>query len=286
MAPYLVLFMTFTVVPAVLGIWISLHRFNYLLPRQPFSGLQNYIDLVTPGSAVFSLFWDSMKASAIFVATSVPLLIVIPLLVALLLNKRIRGRTFFRAVFFAPFVLGVAVVSNMWRYLLDPNIGLVNQLLNQVGIHAFVGWTTSLPWAWISLVGVTVWWTLGFNAVIFLAGLQNIDRQLYDAADVDGASRWQSFRYVTLPGLRPVTFFILIETTLASANMFGQSLLITHGAPGTSTQTAIMYIASEGLGHYQMGSAAAMSYVLALFLALISVMYFRTLGRRDPGFRR
>lgn len=281
MAPYLALFITFTVVPAGLGIWISLHRFNYLLPRQPFTGLQNYIDLVSPGSAVFSLFWNSMKATAIFAVTSVPLLLVIPLMVALLLNQRIAGRMFFRAVYFAPFVLGVAVVSNMWRYLLDPNIGLVNQLLNSAGIHAFVPWTTSLPWAWVTLVGVTVWWTLGFNTVIYLAGLHSIDGQLYDAAKVDGANRRQRFRHVTVPGLAPVTFFILIETTLASANMFGQSLLITHGAPGTSTQTAIMYIASQGLSHYEMGSAAAMSYVLALFLAAISVVYFRTLGRRN-----
>jgi multiple sugar transport system permease protein len=131
------------------------------------------------------------------------------------------------------------------------------------------------------LVGVTVWWTLGFNAVIYLAGLQDIDPALYDAAKVDGANRWQRFWHVTLPGLRPVLLFVITITILASANMFGQSYLITEGAPGESTQTAVMYIAEEGLRNYRMGSAAAMSYVLALFLMVISVLNFVFLRRKE-----
>ena len=124
------------------------------------------------------------------------------------------------------------------------------------------------------MVGVTVWWTLGFNAVIYLAGLQDIDPALYDAAKVDGANRWQRFWHVTLPGLRPVLLFVITITILASANMFGQAYLITEGAPGESTQTAVMYIAEEGLRNYRMGSAAAMSYVLAFFLVVISILNF------------
>jgi multiple sugar transport system permease protein len=131
------------------------------------------------------------------------------------------------------------------------------------------------------LVGVTVWWTLGFNAVIYLAGLQDIDPALYDAAKVDGANRWQRFWHVTLPGLRPVLLFVITITILASANMFGQSYLITEGAPGESTQTAVMYIAEEGLRNYRMGSAAAMSYVLAFFLMVISILNFVFLRRKE-----
>jgi multiple sugar transport system permease protein len=131
------------------------------------------------------------------------------------------------------------------------------------------------------LVGVTVWWTLGFNAVIYLAGLQDIDPALYDAAKVDGANRWQRFWHVTLPGLRPVLLFIITITILASANMFGQSYLITEGGPGEATQTAVMYIAEEGLRNYRMGSAAAMSYVLAFFLMVISILNFVFLRRKE-----
>ena len=142
-------------------------------------------------------------------------------------------------------------------------------------------WVTDLPWAWISLVGVTVWWTAGFNAVIYLAGLQDISPELYEAAKIDGAGKWAEFRHVTLPGLRPVLLFVVIITILLSSNMFGQSYLITQGAPGNETRTAIMYIAQEGLRDYRMGSAAAMSYVLTLALLLVSVITFRVFRTKD-----
>jgi multiple sugar transport system permease protein len=172
-------------------------------------------------------------------------------------------------------VLGVAVIGILWRFLLDPNVGLVNYYLG-----AKIPWITALPWAWVSLVGVTVWWTLGFNAVIYLAGLQDIDPELYNAAKVDGANRWQRFVNVTMPGLRPVFVFVVTVTILASANMFGQSYIITQGAPGEETTTAIMYIAEEGLRRFNMGAAAAMSYMLALALLIISVVNFAVFRSR------
>jgi multiple sugar transport system permease protein len=263
-------------IPAGFGLWISLHDYNYLLPGKPWVGLANYIELFTPGSRDSADFWRSMSATGIFTLFSVPLLIICPFGVALLLNRGFPGRSFFRAVFFAPYVLGVAVVGVLFRFVLDPNIGLVNYYLG----HA-IPWTTDVPWAWVSLVGMTVWWTLGFNAVIYLAGLQDISPQLYEAARVDGASRWDEFRHVTLPGLRPVLMFVLTVTILASANMFGQSFLVTGGAPGTTTRTAIMYIAQTGLASNRQGVAAAMSYVLALVLMAVSVLNIRLLQRGE-----
>src|SRR4051795_905626 len=184
--PYGVLFIGFIAIPAVYGIWISLHDYDYLLPHQPWVGLDNYKALFQSGSRDGADFWASMRATLIFTVASVPLLVVLPLGVALLLNRRFPGRTFFRAVFFTPFVLGVAVVGVLFRFLLDPNIGVVNNYLHQVGVDRNIPWITQLPWAWISLVSMTVWWTLGFNAIIYLAGLQDISPELYDAADVDG----------------------------------------------------------------------------------------------------
>lgn len=203
-----------------------------------------------------------------------PFLITIPLGLAVLLNRKFAGRTFFRAVFFAPYVLGVAAIGLMWRYLLDPSFGAVNGLLRLLGLPGDIPWITAQPWAWISLVAVTVWWTLGFNALIYLAGLGDIGAEQYEAATLDGATAWQQFRHVTVPGLRPVLIFVLTTTVLASANMFGQSHLITQGAPGDSTRTAIIAITELGLRQFRMGQAAAMSYVLALFLALISILNF------------
>jgi multiple sugar transport system permease protein len=215
-----------------------------------------------------------MRATAIFTVFSVPFLLTVPLAVALLMAKKFPGRNFFRAVYFAPYVLGVAVVAVLWRYLLDNNIGLVNHYLGLIGLPDDTAWTTSVPAAWVALIGVTVWWTLGFNAVIYLAALQEIPAELYEAAKVDGAGAWGQFIHVTLPGLRPILSFITIITLIASANMFGQSYLMTQGAPGRETRTAIYQIAETGLRNYQMGDAAAMSYMLTIALILLSVVVF------------
>ena len=281
MAPYLILFVGFVVIPTVFGFWISLHDWDYLLPEKPWVGLDNYSDLLRVDSIAATSFWESMGATAQFTLYSVPLLISIPLLVALFLNQEYPGRTIFRAIYFAPYVLGIAVVGVLWRYLLSANVGLVNYYLGVIGLPDDTAWLTSLPWAWVSLVGVTIWWTLGFNAVIYLAGLQDIPQDYYDAAMLDGANQWQRFRDVTLPGLRPVLWFVVTMTILASANMFGQSFVMTSGAPSNETRTAIMYITDRGLRTFDMGGAAAMSYVLTLALMLVSVVnfaFFRRMG--------
>lgn len=274
LAPYLALFGAFVVLPALLGVWISLHDWDYTMPLQPFVGLENYVALFQPDSVNFESFWGSMRATGIFTLFSVPLLLVVPLAVALLMSQNFPGRNFFRAVYFAPYVLGVAVVAVLWRYLLDNNIGLVNYYLGALGLPDDTAWTTSTPAAWVALIGVTVWWTLGFNAVIYLAALQEIPAELYEAARMDGANAWNQFVHVTLPGLRPILSFITIITLIASANMFGQSYLMTQGGPGRETRTAIYQIAETGLRNFQMGDAAAMSYVLTVFLMAVSVVVF------------
>ena len=281
LAPYLVLFTLFVAIPAVLGLWISLHDWDYLLDNRPFVGLQNYANLFDETSVVYPDFWNGMKNTLIFTVASVPLLVVLPLLLAILLHQRFPGRTFFRAMFFAPYVLGVAVIGLMWRYLLDSNFGMVNAVFG-----TDLAWTTSQPWAWVSLVGVTVWWTLGFNAIIYLAGLADIPAEQYEAAELDGAGWWAKFTNVTLPGLRPVLIFIMVTTILASANMFGQSYLITQGGPTNTTETAIMEILDLGLSRFQMGAAAAESFILALMLGIISAVNFWLLRDRDAALAR
>ncbi len=178
-------------------------------------------------------------------------------------------------MFFAPYVLGVAVVGLIWGYVLDTQSGILNHLLGALGMTSSIPWTVDTPWVWVSLVGVTLWWTSGLNTVIFLAGLKGINTELYEAASLDGAGAWRSFIAVTLPGLRPVMLFITTTTVLASANMFGQAYLLTKGGPGNATRTVIMYIADQGLSQNNMAPAAAMSYVLFAFLALISIVNFR-----------
>ena len=282
LAPYLVLFGLFVIIPAVLGLWMSLHAWdpsiNPGISGHAWVGIDNYKDIFTSGTTVSGPFWTGMKATAIFTVFSVPLLVILPLGVALLLNERFRGRSFFRAVYFAPYVLGVAVIAVLWRYILSGNIGLLNYYLGKVGIDG-PSWTNDTPWAWVALVGVTVWWTLGFNTVIYLAGLQDISKETYEAARVDGANVTRRFWHVTLPGLRPVLIFVIVITILASANMFGQSYLITQGQPGNETRTAIYYIADTAFGQSNAGAATAMSFVLAVFLMIVSILTF-VLSRR------
>ena len=279
--PYLVLFATFVLAPIVYGLWISLHQWDFLLPGKPFVGLQNYADLFDGESTTAEPFWTSMRATGIFTLLSVPLLMVLPLALAVALNTKFRGRNVLRAVFFAPYVLGVAVIGLLWRYLLDPNVGVVNHYLDALGLDR-IPFTTATPWVWVALVVPTLWWTAGYNMVIFLAGLQDISPDLYEAAELDGANAWQRFRYVTLPGLRPVTVFVLTITILASANVFGQPYLITQGQPGEETRSAIMQIGEEGLRQFNMGSASAMSTVLTLVLLLVSAVCLSLLRERTP----
>ncbi len=282
--PYLLLFGTFVLAPIVYGLWISLHQWDFLLPGKPFVGLQNYLDLLTSGSTTAGPFWNSMQATAIFTVICVPLLMVVPLGLAVALNKKFWGRNAVRAIFFAPFVLGVAVIGLLWRYLLDPNVGVVNYYLDLIGLDR-IPFTTATPWVWLALVVPTIWWTAGYNMVIFLAGLQDISPELYEAAELDGASAWQRFRHVTLPGLRPVTVFVLTITILASANVFGQPYLITQGQPGEETRTVIMQIGEEGLRQFNMGSASAMSTVLTVVLLGISLLSLSFLRERTPKER-
>jgi multiple sugar transport system permease protein len=295
LAPFLAIFGTFVAFPALRGLWMSLHDWDYLMPSKPFVGLGNYADLFDSTSVLFGKFWDGMAATGVFVVASVPVLLTMPLLLALALNRRFPGRTFLRAVVFLPYVLGVAVVGVLFRFVLDPNLGILNHLLEATRLdrvlHALgagdpVPWLTAQPWTWVSLVGVTVWWTLGFNMIVYLAGLQDVPAELYDAAKMDGTTAAQRFRHVTLPGLRPVLAFVLTMTVLASANMFGQSDLMTGGGPGTSTRTALMVILDTGLGEYRMGAAAAMGYLLSIGLGVVSVVSFVALREREGGRHR
>lgn len=279
--PYLLLFGTFVLAPIVYGLWISLHQWDFLLPGKPFIGIQNYVDLFTTGSTTAGPFWSSMRATAIFSVLAVPLLMILPLGLAVALNQKFRGRNAVRAIFFAPFVLGVAVIGLLWRYLLDPNVGVVNYYLDAIGLDR-IPFTTATPWVWLALVVPTIWWTAGYNMVIFLAGLQDISAELYEAAELDGANSWQRFRHVTLPGLKPVMVFVLTITILASANVFGQPYLITQGQPGNETRSAIMQIGEQGLRQFDMGSASAMSTILTFALLVISVITLSFLRERTP----
>jgi multiple sugar transport system permease protein len=249
-------------------------------------GLGNYIELFRAGSVKFNEFWNSVKNTVEFVAFSVPPLVIIPLGLAVLLNTKTPGRNFFRAVYFAPWVLSVAVISLIWWWIFQGQGGLFNYYLQHwFGVRG-PSWLATLPWAWVTIVVATVWWTVGFNMIILLAALQDIPDFLYEAASIDGASTWQVFTRITLPLLRPVLVFIIITTIIASFNLFGQPLMMTRGAPaqptgGGATEPVMLRIFNEGFVRPFEGSAAAMSFIIAAIMIVFSYFNFRIFRTQD-----
>lgn len=271
--PHLVFFCMFLVIPTVLGFWISLNKWDYLT-APTFVGFKNFAALFNKDTIDYMEFWITFGNTLKFVIFSVPILIIIPLILATLLNTKIRGKNFFRALFYSPSVLSVSTVTLIWLWMLDTNAGLINYYIEKLGFDR-VAWLTSLPWAWVALVGMTAWWVIGGNLILFLAGLQDIPESLYEAASIDGAGTWQKFRNITLPGLSRTTLFVTIMTTLGQFNVFGQPYMTTKGGPGTSTKVLLMYIRDVAFRQYRMGSASAMAIMMGLFMITFSIIQFR-----------
>ncbi|HXG40309.1 MAG TPA: sugar ABC transporter permease [Candidatus Limnocylindrales bacterium] len=279
--PHTIFFAAFLAWPFFFGIYTSLFEFDFLRPeRRPFVGLQNYLNLIQPESIQFRDFWRSMRNTGEFLVWSVPPLVTFALFLAVLLNGRFRGRNVFRMIYFAPYTLSVTAASVLWWWIFQPQGGLLNHYLEMIGIDG-PNWLSSMPEAWAAITIATVWWTIGFNTIIFLAALQEIPVSLYEAAAIDGANRWQQFRYVTIPMLRPVLVLVVTITVIASANLFGQPYIMTGGGPLQRTEPIVYRIYVEGVLRNQMGSAAAMSVVVAALLLVVTALNFRLFGRRE-----
>ena len=284
--PHLIFFTVFVIYPLFYGLYISFFNFNYLRPdTSPFIGLQNYTNLFNLTNVDAQLFWTSLWNKVQFVIFSVPLLVVCSLGLAILLNTRTPGRNIYRAIYFAPWVLSVAVVGLLWWWIFQSQGGLLNYYLAALGLPE-PQWLSSLPWAWVALVVCTLWWTIGFNTIILLAALQDIPAFLYEAGAIDGATGWQVFRGITLPLLRPVLLFIIIITIISSFNLFGQPYIMTHGGPslasgGGATTPVMLEIFNQGFVRYYQGSATAMSFIVAAIMIMISYANFRLFQQRD-----
>ncbi len=286
--PHLIFFAVFLGYPFFRGLYMSLTQYDYLRPEATkFVGLGNYIRLFTPGDIKFNVFWNSLWNTVQFVIYSVPLLVVIPLLLAVLLNTKLPGRNFFRAVYFSPWVLSVAVIGLLWWWIFQSQGGLMNHYLGALHMET-PRWLSTLPWAWVAIVVATVWWTIGFNMIILLAALQDIPGELYEASSIDGATGVQAFFRITLPLLQPVMVFIIITTIIASFNLFGQPLLMTRGDPrvtsgGGGTEPVMMRIYQEGFGNSapDQGLAAAMSFIVAAIMIVVSYVNFKLFRQAD-----
>jgi multiple sugar transport system permease protein len=270
LAPFLVFFVVFQIYPIFNGLYVSLTRWD-LATSPRFIGLANYLNLTRD-----TLFWAALRNTSLFVALNAPLAVVIPLGLALLVNEPIRGRAIFRSAFSTPLMISVASVGVLWQWFYNPAFGLINYYLEMVGLPG-QNWLSQIGWAMIAVVITTVWWTSGWNMILFLAGLQDIPEHLYDAAKIDGAGSWALFRYITLPGLRATLLFVCVTTIIGSFRVFGQVFVMTNGGPFDSTRTIVQHIYETGFRYFKMGSAAAVAWVLFGIVVVFTVIQFRLL---------
>lgn len=276
--PAILGFVLFSLGPMLASALLSLTRYDVLTPPK-FIGLDNYLYLMREDPA----FWPSVKVTLIYAAVSVPLSLAISLGVALLLNRRVKMLGTFRTIYFLPSLLPATASGVVWVYIFHPSQGLLNRLLANVGIQG-PAWTQSVDWALPALIIMSLW-TFGGAMVIFLAGLQDVPRSLYEAAELDGANQFQKFRHVTFPVISPVVFFNLVMGLIGamkafdSAFVFGMTSTGVPGGPARATLFYVLNLYTKAFNYFHMGLASAMAWLLFAAIVLLTWVNFRLAKR-------
>jgi ABC-type sugar transport system permease subunit len=266
LAPSCLILLVFVVYPIGESLWMSLHDWSFFSSHHRFVGLANYREL-----AHDSRFWNALKNTAIYTGCVVPLQVGLGLALAVALQRTTRVNTFFRSVYFFPVISAFATMGIVWKFLLDPDIGLIPHMLTAVGLPS-TDFLQSTTWALPSIIVVGVWKGVGFSMVIFVAALQDVPESLLEAATLDGAGAWTRFRRVTLPFLRPSLLFAAIIATIASMQLFDLVYVMTGGGPLFHSETLVTYLYQVGFQDFRSGYAAAMSWVLFVLIMLISIL--------------
>ncbi len=277
--PSLIHILAFMFIPLVFSFFLSFRDWTRpAFTDAPYIGLENYEFLMGDRR-----FWQAMGNSVYYTALAVPLGMIFSLIIALVMNQKLRGVYFFRTLFFMPVVSSWVAVSIIWLTLLDPSVGIVNYVLGWFGISP-INWLGDTRSAMPSIVLIAIWKSAGFNMVIWLAGLQAIPHELYEAAAIDGANRWQSFRFLTLPLLAPTSFFLAVTGVIGSLQVFTPVYVLTRGGPLDSTNTAVYHIYRRAFQEFDFGYASAQSWVLfavILVATLIQLYYVRRRSREE-----
>jgi multiple sugar transport system permease protein len=273
--PNFIGFAVLTLIPMAAAFVIAFMKWDSYSPPE-FVGLDNFERMLRDDS-----FWIALGNTAYYAAGHIPLTVLAALGLALLLNKRIRGLGFFRTAMFFPYITSLVAVAVVWNMLFNPTMGPINQFLELIGIADPPGWTTSSAWAMPAVIITSVWRDMGYYMVLYLAGLQAIPQEYYEAAEVDGANAWQRFWNITIPSLRPTTFFVIIMVTIASFKVFDLIVVMTQGGPGRSTLVLSQLIYREGITENRFGYSSAISLVLFLIVLVFTVVQFRIQKRKE-----
>lgn len=272
--PFMLVFTLFFIIPIFRSIYISFFNWPILGAAPKYIGLGNYASMLKD-----SLWWVTLKNTVYFTLLISFGTTLIAFLVALLVVKPVPGQGFFRFVFYAPIVLSVSAMGIIWRWMFNTNFGIINYFLSLVGISP-VEWLATANLVIPAISVASIWWGFGFPMVIFVAGFQNIPSHLFEAAEIDGASKWQVFRYITLPLMLPIIFFVLVTQIISHFQIFGQPYVITELGPGNASFPAIAYLYWTAWRYYRMGYGSALAITLAAIMMIITLLQFRVFGRR------
>jgi multiple sugar transport system permease protein len=267
--PNFIGFVVFTMVPVIVSIALSFMEWDTANPAK-FVGLKNFAKLFKDET-----FKISLVNTLYYTLGTVPLTLVASLLLALILNKGMKGVKLFRASFFLPYITSLVAVAVVWNMLLHPTMGPVNEFLKSIGIQNPPGWTASTEWALPAVIIASVWRFMGYYMVIYLAGLQGIPGELYEAATVDGANAWHKFKSITIPMLTPTTFFVSIMLVINSFKVFDLILVMTNGGPGRSTNVLVYQIYNEAFLNFNFGYSSAIAMVLFAIVLGITIIQFK-----------
>ena len=276
--PSLLLFSVFLFYPMIKTLYLSLFITDTQGNPLNFVGLQNFLYLFTDPN-----FLQSMKATFLFVLYTVPIGLIIALFLALIANEKLKGIGFFRTMFSSTMGMSVAASSVIWMFMYNPTIGVINKVLNLVGIHD-VQWLLDPKYALVAVSISTIWMNIGFTFLILLGGLQNIDEKLYENARIAGVSYWYQLRKITLPMLSPTLFFIITVSFINAFQTFGQIDILTKGGPTDSTNVIVYSIYKDAFVNYNVGSASAQATILFFCILLVTALQFK-LGERKVHYQ-
>jgi multiple sugar transport system permease protein len=277
LSPTLIVFSAFILFPVFFSFYLSFQKWNMFSGNTTFVGLDNYISMFKSEE-----FWQVLKNTAIYTIGTIPLNMVFSLFIAYILNKKIIGKKFLRTAFFAPVIISPVAAALIWRWLYDPNFGLINYVIAFFGIGA-VNWLNDPSAAMFALIIMGVWKTFGINMVLFSAGLQGIPESYYEAAEIDGAGKWAKFWNISIPMLAPTTFFIMIMSMISSFQVFDIVYVLTSGGPLGSTKVLVFYVYEYAFKFFEMGYASAVSYVLFAILFILTMLQVKYMKSKVYG---
>jgi len=271
--PNMIGILVFVLGPVIAGLLLSFTQWD-ILSSPRWISIGNYKELLHD-----TLFWTGLKNTAYYVLLTVPAGMVVSLLLAILVNVPLRGVNFFRSTYFLPVVTSTVAISIVWKWLYNPEFGILNFILNLIGLPS-KQWLSDPKLAMPCIAIMSIWHGMGYDMVIFLAGLKGIPTQLYEAAKIDGGSRTQMFLWITLPLLTPTLFFVLVMSVISSFQVFGEIYVMTNGGPGNATLTYNYFLYQNAFLWFKMGYAASLGYVLFLIIFLLTLMQVKFLGGR------